>query len=198
MVFRFNRKKYSKCNYKGGNMTLEQIVKQSQGEQYVYPDVFTDKCGLDIILSNDKLHAVRSWGYTKGNPKRRATLEITTFRGISSNAIHYYGRIRIQGVSMECDGEPGHSKMIFDNNIPLAHYIYELVLKRPLTKEEIDKDPERWGDYYNEGDLTNCFKTIEDVIELAKQVFRLRFTGEWEFYVESPYDKYSGKLEINA
>ena len=29
-------------------MTLEQIVKQSQGEQYVYPDVFTDKCGLDI------------------------------------------------------------------------------------------------------------------------------------------------------
>lgn len=88
---------------------------------------------------------------------------------------------------MECDGEPGHSKMIFDKNIPLAHYIYELVLKRPLTKEEIDKDPERWGDYYNEGDLTNCFKTIEDVIELAKQVFRLRFTGEWEFYVESPY-----------
>lgn len=61
-----------------------------------------------------------------------------------------------------------------------------------------DKDPERWGDYYNEGDLTNCFKTIEDVIELAKQVFRLRFTGEWEFYVESPYNKYRGKLEINV
>lgn len=179
-------------------MTLEQIVKQSQGEQYVYPDVFTDKCGLDIILSNDKLHAVRSWGYTKGNPKRRATLEITTFRGISYNAVHYYGRIRIQGVNMECDGEPGHGKMIFDKNIPLAHYIYELVLKRPLTKEEIDKDPERWGNYYEEGDLTNCFKTIEDVIELAKQVFRLRFTGEWDFYVESPYNKYSGKLEINV
>mgnify|MGYP000585658692 FL=1 len=48
--------------------------------------------------------------------------------------------------------------MIFDDNIPLAHYTYELVLKRPLTKEEIDKDPERWGDYYNEGDLTNCLK----------------------------------------
>jgi len=139
-------------------MTLEQIVKQSQGEQYVYPDVFTDKCGLDIILSNDNLHAVRSWGYTKGNPKRRATLEITTFRGISSNAVHHYGKIKIQGVNMECDGKPGHSKMIFDDNIPLAHYTYEL----------------------------------------AKQVFRLRFTGEWEFYVESPYNKYRGKLEINV
>ena len=31
---------------------MKQIVKQSQGEQYVYPDVFTDKCGLDIVLSN--------------------------------------------------------------------------------------------------------------------------------------------------
>ncbi|MFQ8697660.1 MAG: hypothetical protein ACLR8B_04755 [Peptoniphilus harei] len=46
--------------------------------------------------------------------------------------------------------------------------------------------------------MTNCFETIEDVIELAKQVFRLRFTGEWEFYVESPYNKYGGKLEINV
>lgn len=57
-------------------MTLEQIVKQSQGEQYVYPDVFTDKCGLDIILSNDKLHAVRSWGYTKGIPKGALRLKL--------------------------------------------------------------------------------------------------------------------------
>ena len=55
-------------------MSLELLLTQSQGYQYVYPDVFTDKCGFDIILSNDKLHAVRSWGYTKGNPKRRATL----------------------------------------------------------------------------------------------------------------------------
>lgn len=57
-------------------MTLEQIVKQSQGEQYVYPDVFTDKCGLDIILSNDKLHAVRSWGYPKVIPKGALRLKL--------------------------------------------------------------------------------------------------------------------------
>lgn len=179
-------------------MTLEQIVNQSQGEGCVYPNIFPYNCGLDIVLPKKKLHAVRSWGYTKGNQKRRATLEITTFRGVSSNAIHYYGKINIQGVNMEYDGEPGHSKMIFDTNIPLAHYTYNLVLKRPLTKEEINKDSQRWGDYYDEGDLTNCFETIEDVIELAKQVFRLRFNGEWEFYVESPYSKYRGKLEINV
>lgn len=56
---------------------------------------------------------------------------------------------------------------------------------------------ERWGDYYNEGDLTNCFNTIEEIIALAKEVFRLRFIGDWEFYVESPYSRYDGKLDIN-
>lgn len=179
-------------------MNLEQIIEQSQSEKCVYPDIFTDNCGLDIVLPNDKLHAVRSWGYTKGNPKRRATLEVSTFKGVSFDAIHYYGKIKIQGVNMEYDGQPGHSTMIFDNNIPLAHYTYELELKRPLSKEEIDKDPERWGDYYQEGDLTNCFETIEDVVALAKKVFRLRFTGDWEFYVESPYSKYNGVLDINV
>lgn len=78
-------------------MDLEQVIKQSQGERYVYPDIFPDNCGLDIVLPNDKLHAVRSWGYRKNNPRRRATLEVSTFRGISFNAIHYYGKINIQG-----------------------------------------------------------------------------------------------------
>lgn len=55
---------------------MKQIVKQSQGEQYVYPDVFTDKCGLDIVLSNDKLHAVRSWGTPKIIPKGALRLKL--------------------------------------------------------------------------------------------------------------------------
>lgn len=46
-------------------MDLEQVIKQSQGERYVYPDIFPDNCGLDIVLPNDKLHAVRSWGIEK-------------------------------------------------------------------------------------------------------------------------------------
>lgn len=50
-------------------MDLEQVIKQSQGERYVYPDIFPDNCGLDIVLPNDKLHAVRSWGYRKIIPK---------------------------------------------------------------------------------------------------------------------------------
>lgn len=155
-------------------MTLEQAINQSQSEKYNYPDIFTDNCGLDIVLPNKELHAVKSWGYNKSNEKRRATIEVTTFRGVSFNAIHYYGKISIQGVNMERDGNTGHSTMIFDDTIPLAHYSYELVLKRPLSQKEIDEEPVRWGNYYEAGDMTNCFETIEEVISLAKEVFRLR------------------------
>ena len=178
-------------------MTLEQAINQSQSQKYNYPDIFTDNCGLDIVLHDKGLHAVKSWGYSKSNQKRRATIKITTFKGISFNAIHYYGKINIQGVNMERNGKPGNSTMIFDNTIPLAHYSYELELKRPISQNEIDEDPERWGDYYEANDMTNCFETIEEVVPLAKDVFRLRFAGEWEFYVESPYSRYNGVLNIN-
>lgn len=178
--------------------TLEQIIKQSSSDRYEYPDIFSDTCGLDIVLPEKKLHAVKSWGHHKGNMKRRATLEVTTFKGVSFNAVHYYGKISIQGVDMEYNNKPGHSTMIFDKNLPLAHYDYELILRRPLTQAEIDNDPQRWGDYYHDGDLTNCFESIEDVLELAKEVFKMRFSGEWEFFVDSPFQSYNGRMEIDS
>lgn len=76
---------------------------------------------------------------------------------------------------MEVDGEPGRSRMFFDDNIPLAHYTYELELKRPLSKEEISEDPERWGDYYNEGDLTNCFNNNRRYYYVGERSFPITF-----------------------
>lgn len=150
-------------------MELAELIERSQGKRgHSYPDIFSDTCGLDILMLEEKLHAVKSWGYTKRNQKRRAMLKVTTFRGVSCGAIHYYGGIEIQGVNMEYDGKPGHSRMILDRNIPLAHYTYELELKRPLTKKEINEDPDRWGNYYEEGDLTNCFEKVSDLLILAK------------------------------
>lgn len=173
-------------------MTLEQIVKQSQGEQYVYPDVFTDKCGLDIILSNDKLHAVRSWGYTKGNPKRRATLEITTFRGISSNAVHYYGRIKIQGVNMECDGEPGHrisvkerlpepNKIVLcrmvSNGAIVSGYIVVSSGRSPYVATDGGFEFEDWNDY--ECDMWMPIPSFDDILEANRDVLeRIKQKGD--------------------
>lgn len=175
--------------------TLGEIIKQSPGEKYKYPDVFSENCGLDIVFPEKKLHAVKQWGRRENNRLRRVTLRITTFRGMSFNAIHYYGQIVIQGVDIEYIECPGRTTMVFDDNIPLAHYSYNLELKRPVTQAEIVKHPDRW-EYYHVGDLTNCFETIEDVIALARDVFRLRFSGDWEFYVDSPCKIYNGKIAI--
>lgn len=90
-------------------MELQKIVSRSVSEKYIYPDVFTDDCGLDSVIPGESLHAIPSWGQRPSNMIRRVTLRISTFRGISCNAIHYYGALDIQGVYMEVDGEPGHS-----------------------------------------------------------------------------------------
>ena len=175
-------------------MTLIEAVNRSVSERYTFPDIFNDDCGLDIVLPEKKLHAIKSWGYTKNTQKRRVTLEISTFRGISFNAIHYYGKLNIQGVGMEYDEQPGKSTMLFDDNIPLGHYSYKLELQRPLTQKEIDEDPKRWDIYYQAGDLTNCFETIEEIIESTKEIFKLRFKGDWELHCDSAYNKFNGKL----
>lgn len=177
-------------------MTLKEAVKRSMSEKYDFPDIFNDDCGLNIAIPERKLHAVKSWGYTKNTQARRVILEIRTFVGISFGAIHYYGKLNVQGVNMEYDEHPGRSTMLDDKNLPLGHYTYNLELKRPLTQKEIDEDPKRWGDYYDVGDLTNCFETIEEIIELTKEIFKLRFKGDWELHCDSPYKCFNGKIEI--
>ena len=175
-------------------ISFEDLLLQSEGERYNYPAIFKDDCGLDIEFPEKGMHAVKSWGYTKRNQKRRATLKISSFVGMCSDAIHWYGKIEIQGVEMKFDNMAG-STFSFDKNFPLSHFTYDLTLRRPLTKNEIDSDKSRWS-YYFEGDLTKSFNSIEEIIELAKKVFKRRFSGFWEFYVESPFDKYNGKLKI--
>lgn len=73
---------------------------------------------------------------------------------------------------------------------------------RPVTKEdkETDKKARCEADvrfrYQEVGDLTERFNSIDELIEFAKVVFKNRFIGKWELYVESPFDKYKGKISV--
>ncbi|RHO73406.1 hypothetical protein DW083_06050 [Parabacteroides sp. AF48-14] len=75
----------------------------------------------------------------------KAIIEITSFRGISSDAIHFYGKLRelIEFESFE--------------------------LKRPITKEELEKFPDRFY-CYEEGDMINAFNSWIDVIDTGANV----------------------------
>lgn len=174
-------------------MTLEEILNRSESDRYGYnyPDVFTDDCGLDIRWDPRKLYATPSWGHTPNNAIRRATVKISSFRGVSMGAIHYYATINVQGVWMVYEDEPNMSTMDMEceKQFPLSASLYCLRLTRPITEEEIALDNEL-GDYLSRfkyqkaGDLTQCWESQEEILEFAKEVFRLRFKGEWEFYIE--------------
>jgi hypothetical protein len=60
---------------------------------------------------------------------------------------------------------------------------YDFEVVRPVTKEEIDKDPDRWHGY-EVGWTTNAFETKAEIIKIAKKVAAARFPG-WKFIVEN-------------
>ncbi|WP_459186698.1 hypothetical protein ACGE0T_14160 [Parabacteroides sp. APC149_11_2_Y6] len=69
----------------------------------------------------------------------KAIIEITSFRGISSDARHFYGKLR-EMVGFE-----------------------SFELKRPITKEELEKLHDRFY-CYEEGDAVAAFNSWQDVI----------------------------------
>jgi hypothetical protein len=86
---------------------------------------------------------------------------------------------------MAYDDDHTIATMSNDEEHPLSHFVYTLVLRIPITDNEIKNDPLRWGGYYFQGDLTNCFDSVEEIVSLAKKVFKFRFLGDWEFEIIS-------------
>lgn len=150
-----------------------------------FPLVIDDKAGLDF--KDNETRAIRSSSciFQKKSKTRCVKLEITSFRGISWGAIHYYGKLIADGIAFQLLDQPNTTTSNWDARKlnPFYQWEYEFTLRRPLTQEEVDQDPERWY-AYKSGDFTSCFDTKEEIIALAKECFKMRFTGEWELWVD--------------
>lgn len=169
-------------------MNKEEAIKRSQAEKFNYPDVFDINCGLGTFPELG-VKGIPSWGRGTLHKGRYAILEIRTFKGISFDAIHYYGKLIIDGVYVDDIERPGYSKNLTkeqETQNPLLNYHYDLKIKRPLTRKEIEGDPKRWGDYYNEGDLIDGYEDMNVLIEDTKEIMRIRFAGDWGFFYETP------------
>lgn len=166
-------------------MTREDIIERSQSEKHDYPDVFTDKTGLDLQPIHSGVKAVPAWG-----DKREAVLTISTFVG-DYNARHYYADIAIDGVLWEYEQEPGSYSIVTGDCAPLAEEMYWLKLYRSVNEKEKKHDAARWA-FYEVGDLTTRFDTMQEIFELAKLVFDTRFEGEWVFKVQTPFKSSTG------
>ena len=183
-------------NYDNLSPELKYAMEHSRDEG-AYPIVFdkdagfrdTDDC---FIPEHPDFHPVREGKYAgkdeKGNPifKPQVKLDISSFRGISIGAIHYYGKLKADGIKF-VDGEGnGHFGYLGESvrNWPkekqdLYDSSYHIEIVRPVTQEEIDKDPMRW-DGYCAGWETNGFESIEEIKKIAQKVFKARFPEGWE------------------
>lgn len=188
------------------NIELQEIIKRSQSERYEYPDIFTDDCGLDLKGYNGKYKAMPSWGHRKSNTLRRITLEITTYRGICGDAIHFYGKLVVQGVEMKRDPNEKdydiHKASEWKDKNPLSAYQYWLKLTRPVTQAELDADKNarypaevrfEWADV---GDLTERWNSTEELIDFATQVVKARFKGKWAFYVNRAWQTKLERIKL--
>lgn len=152
-------------------------------DQGKYPDIFPLDYGLDIVLENRPELTVCT-----RNP-RCVKIEITSFTGITAGAVHYYPSLKADGIAFKGTKEDGttyiafgyiseeYSKKEKDAN-GKYDMIYKIMIMRPVTEEEIKKNPSAW-DFYEPGDPTDRFESYDEAYNLALEVAKLRFPG-WE------------------
>lgn len=107
------------------------------------------------------------------------TLEISSYRGISWNAIHYYGSLHINGISFSQEDNLNTYTMCketyeAERKNPLAAGVYYVELVRPITREEIEKDKSRWNGY-EVGDY-NVQKICSVAASMATYSFNRKFS----------------------
>ena len=143
-----------------------------------------DKAGLDYKDEETRAIPHNSCIYKKKSKTRCVKLEITSFRGVSWGAIHYYGKLIADGIDFQYLDNPSTTTSNWDaeKKSPLYQWHYEFELLRPVTQEEIENDPDRWN-CYQLGTFTASFDTKEEIITLAKECFKMRFKGEWELWI---------------
>lgn len=150
-----------------------------------FPLKIDDKAGLDFKDKETKAIPHDSCIYQKKSKTRCVKLEITSFRGISWGAIHFYGKMVADGIDFQMLDNPKITTSNWEAKKinPFYQWRYEFDLRRPTTEEEINNDPDRWHGYHP-GSFTTSFDTKEEIIALAKECFKMRFTGKWELWVE--------------
>ena len=168
-------------------MTLEQAVKEYSSDYGYYPDVFPLNAGNDLKLSDRPEITVND----KGND-RRVRINITSFIGTCVWAKHYYADIEADGCDIGYTDENGKrfsvmgyvseefKKKVKEN--PLYEFFYKITVVRPTTMRDVDEAPD---DFYIDGigkQHTSQFYSIEEAIQVAKEVVALRFPG-WKVEV---------------
>lgn len=172
-------------------MNIDDAIFRCKSEKNELPKIINSDAGL-YTTEDLNVIGIPSWNrINTNNNKRKVYLVISTYRGISSDAIHYYGKFVIDGVytaTLDDLDKPRNLSSEDKKNHPLYSYNYEMIIKRPITIAEIKSNPDKWY-AYNVGDLTERYENIDELISDAKDIFKLRFIGDWDFFIQYPMGK---------
>lgn len=142
-------------------------------------------CGVQKTYNGKAWIATREYGGRDKKYFKTVTLEISTFRGISIGAQHYYGNLHAPSPEFTCPTEK-YTHGSSGSGTPEYLKSIKVELTRVLTQKEIDDDPQRW-EYYYAGSNTDCFDTVEEVIAHSKEVFKRLFPKGWKFVIKKTW-----------
>nr|DAY69972.1 MAG TPA: hypothetical protein [Caudoviricetes sp.] len=176
-------------------LTLQEAVDLSY-DRGRYPDFFPVNIGDDFKLASRPELFVQI-----PNP-RKVRIEISSFRGASCGAVHYYADIIADGINRRYYEEYNGEKRLFGaygylgeelDNLPREKRDiwggnYHIGVAREVTQDEIKRNPQRW-EHYDPGDHTNAFNTAEEAEATALAIVYARFSEEWKVIVVNPYIK---------
>jgi len=118
----------------------------------------------------------------KAERPRKVMLEITSFRGIAWDAQHFYGTLKVyhapilkEGSKFSHFGYLGEDTPLFkDGDITIELWRY-------VTEKERREGPRRYEENMK---VTNGWLKKAPLLNFAKEVFKERFTGDWELTIE--------------
>lgn len=138
--------------------------------------------GFQFKLSGEIYTTIGS--YTK-DKKRLVDVEISSFCGLCSGAMHYYAKFCI---NISCVyNNSSVSGYLGGIEIPNEYKTIKGNFVRPLTQKEKNKYPNRWDWFYRAGDLVNAFESLEELEELIKKFKKKFSTKEWKINIIRNY-----------
>lgn len=130
--------------------------------------------GFEWTWDNKKCKAVLT------DKVREVRLRISSWVGMSCDAVHYYGKLYTNDLYYEQQGQKGFSNSSCQPEITQG---IEITLRRPLTLNEIRENEERFKGY-RVGEYINAFIDKKELIVLAQKIFKEKFVGNWKFVID--------------
>lgn len=122
------------------------------------------------------------------NGLRVAHMEISTWRGISCGAQHYYARIRFSGTTFrQPDGQPHPRAYTYPNGMPREAEGMEIEVRRPVTQRDVDYAKKR-GDGWipRSGDYVRGFWEEKEAYDAGIACFKEKFAPGWVLQTHDP------------